>query len=66
MISKLTVLMPAYNEEANLIRLLPDTINFCQNNKYELVIVNDGSTDKTKEILSNYSEIQNFTIINNM
>ena len=55
----LSVVMPAYNEENRL----PDTLNnfsvWVANNSYmdiELIIVNDGSTDTTREIILSYIE----------
>ena len=44
--------MPAYNEEANIKIAIEEAVKFLEKNfvKYELIIVNDGSKDKTKEI----------------
>jgi glycosyltransferase involved in cell wall biosynthesis len=50
----LSVIIPAYNEENSLQSFLPEVIDFCRNNGYELIIVNDGSKDKTKEILNSF------------
>ena len=50
----LTLVIPAYNEEAALGSFLPEVIEYCQTNGCQLVIVNDGSKDNTKEILRGY------------
>jgi dolichol-phosphate mannosyltransferase len=52
------IFLPAYNEEASLPKLLPklDTIMREHNFTYRLVVVNDGSTDKTTEILAAYAQ----------
>jgi len=46
-----TVVIPAYNEEKRIKRTLTSIIKLeYPKNKLEFIIVNDGSTDKTKEI----------------
>lgn len=42
------VLIPAYNEQDNIYRVVQDLINRCP--KYAYLIINDGSTDRTLEI----------------
>jgi len=51
------VIIPTYNNEKTLARVLDKTLEFTQN----IIVVNDGSTDSTSEILSGYQQI---TIIN--
>ena len=51
--TKISVIIPAKNEEANLARLLPDlynTIPKLSNYDIEVICVNDRSTDRTPEI----------------
>ena len=46
--SKLLIVIPAYNEEANIVRVVDDLIqNYPQ---YDYVVVNDGSRDHTAQI----------------
>ena len=45
---KALIIIPAYNEEQNLKRVIEHLIHTCP--QYDYVIVNDGSTDHTKEI----------------
>lgn len=49
---KFSVIIPCYNEEM-AIRETVETINKCieDRNDYEIIVVNDGSTDKSGEIL---------------
>ncbi|HAE34478.1 MAG TPA: glycosyl transferase, partial [Bacteroidetes bacterium] len=54
--SKLSVLVPAYNEEATIVRIL-DTLQSVQLPEgilMELVVVNDCSTDRTGQIVEQY------------
>ena len=48
----LWIMFPAYNEEKNLVRLLPELDRFLadKNKDYRILIVNDGSTDSTGNI----------------
>ena len=45
---KVLIIIPAYNEEKSLKRVIDHLIDTCP--QYDYVIVNDGSTDQTKEI----------------
>lgn len=54
----ISVVVPAYNEEKRLENFLKELIRFKQKNSYinEIIIVNDGSTDKTEDILKKYQD----------
>ena len=48
----LSVIIPVYNEEKTVLKLLNNLsviVNYC---KTEIIVINDGSTDSTKKILS--------------
>ena len=53
---KLSILIPVYNEEKTLLKVLKN-INLAlsssslRNYENEIIIINDGSKDKTKEII---------------
>ena len=49
------VLIPTYNNEKTLKRIIDEVLTFVSS-EY-LIVVNDGSTDKTSEILSQYDDI---------
>jgi len=53
-LSELSVFFPAYNEESNLYEAVTSADKVCQEValKYEIIIVNDGSKDKTAEVAS--------------
>ncbi|HOV10256.1 MAG TPA: glycosyltransferase family 2 protein [Bacteroidales bacterium] len=48
---QLTIIIPAYNEESSLKSFLPEVITFCGQHSYSLIVVDDGSRDKTYETL---------------
>jgi glycosyltransferase involved in cell wall biosynthesis len=54
----ISIILPAYNEEKNLSVTIESLIKVLKTtpNKYEIIIVNDGSEDKTKEIANQLSE----------
>lgn len=48
---KLTVIVPAYNESDSLPTFAPALIAFCQERGWQVIFVNDGSRDGTREFL---------------
>ena len=54
--SAITVVIPAYNEEKTIGSVLDETISVMDNLRfpYEIIVVDDGSTDKTGLIASKY------------
>jgi dolichyl-phosphate beta-glucosyltransferase len=52
----LSVVIPAFNEELRIIQTLDYSLNYLKNQNYpfEIIVVNDGSTDKTKEVVQNF------------
>jgi len=49
-----TVIIPAYNEETGIGPLLEKMISTGLNLKYEIIVVDDGSNDRTAEIVRSY------------
>lgn len=50
---KICVLIPTYNNEKTLRRVIDGVLDYTQN----IIIVNDGSTDSTSEILKSYPQL---------
>lgn len=49
---ELTIVIPVYNEAASLPHFLPDLMEVCRGNDWQVIFVNDGSRDDTAQILS--------------
>lgn len=63
---KVWIVLPAYNEELALPPLF-EAIHSCLDPidlDYEVIVVNDGSTDKTEEVTKDYSSRQPILLIN--
>ena len=50
---KVTVIMPVYNGEKHIMEAIDSILNQSFND-FELIIINDGSTDKTEDIIKSY------------
>ena len=62
---KFTLVIPIFNEEDNIIDLLNEIYNDLVNKlKFEIIIINDGSTDNTSQKLSQFKRA-NIKVINN-
>jgi glycosyltransferase involved in cell wall biosynthesis len=48
----LTIIIPCYNESQNVLNVIPLIIDFCEKYDFQLIIVNDGSSDNTLELLN--------------
>jgi len=61
-----SIVIPVYNEEKNIVILLEE-IFFCLDSykNYEIIIVNDSSTDNTLESIKKNIKNQNLKVINN-
>lgn len=56
----LSIIVPAYNEEERLPPMLDECLEYLEQLKrsgytYEIIVVSDGSTDKTVEVAQNYA-----------
>ena len=55
---KISVIMPVYNTEKYLKQSIESVLNQTYDN-IELIIINDGSTDKSEKIIKNYLNRKN-------
>jgi len=64
----LSVIIPAFNEEVRIIKTLETVLEYLKKQKYsyELIVVNDGSADKTAEIVNGFIKYySNIKLLNN-
>lgn len=65
----LSIVIPAYNEESHLSSTLKDIAQYLKTKtySYEVIVIDDGSTDKTAEIASLSSNLfQSFKLLKNL
>lgn len=57
---KLSIVIPAYNEESSLVKTLPHTLKRVseQDHKVEIVLINNASTDRTSEIARSFAGVK--------
>lgn len=64
---KTILIIPAYNEEDSILKVYNNILEYNKKNKtnYNVIVINDGSTDKTNNILID-NKIPHITLINNL
>ena len=64
---KILIIIPAYNEEENILNTYNSIVDYNKkyNTKYDVVVINDGSKDKTEEILEK-NKINHIRLIQNL
>ncbi|MBM3711813.1 MAG: glycosyltransferase family 2 protein [Actinobacteria bacterium] len=55
---EVTIIIPVYNEETAIENTLKELLETSEKNGWNILIVNDGSSDKTKEILERFKTIK--------
>lgn len=65
--NKILIIIPAYNEEKNILKTYNSILEHNKNNQtnYDIIVINDGSTDNTKKILED-NVIPHINLINNL
>jgi len=64
MYNRLTIIIPAYNEEKNIPLVIPGILDFCNAHGCKLVVVNDSGNDDTHTLLKQYTDNDRYTLIN--
>ena len=51
---KLSIIVPVYNLESYIATTLDSLLSICFSDEYEIIVINDGSTDDSKSIIRGY------------
>jgi len=64
---RVLLIIPAYNEEENIVNTVNTIINYNSNkkNKYDYIVINDGSTDNTETVLLE-NNIKHIKLVHNL
>ena len=60
----ISIIIPVYNEESTILVLLTKLKQLNDNADLEIIIINDGSTDKTKKIIDDRADL--YHIVKNL
>ena len=62
-----SIVIPLHNEEKNIISLLDEIYSILNNyEQYEIVLVDDCSTDNTLDFIKKYKQNRNIKILNKL
>ena len=61
----LTIIIPVYNEEKNLHSVIPEVMKRAREESWEVIIVDDCSTDRSNQILLEFKTEFEYTVIRN-
>ena len=67
MMTKIILVIPAYNEQENILKTYSTIIEYNKrfHTSYDVIVINDGSTDQTEDILK-ANDIPHVTLIHNL
>ena len=65
MTKELAIIMPVYNEELGIDKVIKDWSSVLSEKTFDLIVINDGSKDKTQSVISKLqNKIKNLILIN--
>ena len=56
MLAYITFVLPTYNEETNIVPLIKEIFSFDNKYQIEIIVVDDNSTDKTQNLVREFSK----------
>lgn len=61
--AELTIVIPAYNEAANLPQVLREVLDSARSNDWKVILVNDGSSDASAEAIAPFQGEPNLKVV---
>lgn len=61
--SKLSIVIPVYNEIEGLRTFLDELLPFCENHNFCVIFVEDGSTDQSRKLLKPLESLENVQVL---
>lgn len=55
---KVSIIIPAYNESTGIAKMLKELIAYVDMNETEIIVIDDGSTDNTADIVCGFPEVK--------
>jgi len=55
---KVSIIIPAYNEEKRIVSSLEKISKFFEGKDHEIIVMDDGSSDLTREIVNNFKNVK--------
>ncbi|MEI7981679.1 MAG: glycosyltransferase family 2 protein [Bacteroidota bacterium] len=62
-LNNLTIVVPAFNEAPALKEFLPQLLAFCNERNCCLILINDGSTDESRTLLSQFTQTEKIVFL---
>jgi len=56
--SKVSIIIPAYNEEKRIVSTLEKISEFFKDDLHEIIVVDDGSSDGTRSVVERFNSIK--------
>lgn len=56
-LTSVSIVIPAYNEEAGIESTISELITLIEKKDWEIIVINDGSTDNTRSLLKSFNQI---------
>ena len=54
---EISIIIPCYNEEKNIFNTIKSISNYFNNTCFEIIVIDDGSNDNTRKIISSIDNI---------
>lgn len=60
---KLSIIVPVYNLESYIATTLDSLLSICFSDEYEIIVINDGSTDGSESVIRDYQNLHSRVVL---